>query len=139
MIVLPHYKKGAAAELLDISPAEAVAELLESCLSFAKHEDAAVQRLCTLVEKLPVYRLVFQKADDAAALLIKRFGSAPEPDISPNSTDGARSQMSQDVTVGVTLVGGVSYQTVLPANSQNSPRSSRRACNTLQFSGGSAR
>ncbi len=118
MIVLPHYKKGAAAELLDISPAEAVAELLESCLSFAKHEDAAVQRLCTLVEKLPVYRLVFQKADDAAALLIKRFGSAPEPDISPNSTDGARSQMSQDVTVGVTLVGGVSYQTVLPADSQ---------------------
>ncbi len=82
MIVLPHYRRDAPTEFFDISPAEAVGELLESCLSFTKNEDAAIERLCALVETFPVQRLVFDKAAEAAELLIDQLGMAPEPAIS---------------------------------------------------------
>jgi hypothetical protein len=83
MIVLPYYRRNAAAEFFDISPAEAVGEMLESCLSLTKNEDAAVKRLCALVEALPVHRLVFDKAEEAAELLIDRLGPLREPAAAP--------------------------------------------------------
>ena len=128
MIVLPFYRKGAEAAFVDISPAEAVGELLESCLSFTANEDASVQRLCVLVETFPVQRLVFDKATEAADLLIERLGLSSAPSTSseiaapettaPEATAMADNDTSQDITVDVTLVGGITHRSVLPSNSQ---------------------
>lgn len=73
MIVMPHYEKGAETELQPLRPAEAVGELLENCLSFAKNEDATIRQLCTLVETLPVFRIRFDDFAEATDVLIGAY------------------------------------------------------------------
>ena len=48
----------------------AVAELLESCLSFVEHRETAVQALCDLVQRRPTLRLSYNNSQDAAELVI---------------------------------------------------------------------
>lgn len=69
-IVLPHFQAGATASLAPLSPAQALGELLENCLSFVNNDDASIQALCKMVENLPVHRLTFGDASDVAKLLI---------------------------------------------------------------------
>ena len=73
-LVLPHYRRDATAELLPVSPGEAVGELLENCLSLPHNEDETIRSLCAVVERLPVFRLVFGDAPEAARLIAERLG-----------------------------------------------------------------
>lgn len=70
MVVFPHYARSAPATLTPVPPAQAVGQLLENCLSFAKNEDETIYRLCAIVEALPVFGLRFGDAAEAAELLI---------------------------------------------------------------------
>lgn len=123
MIVFPHYSDGASATLTPISPGQAVGELLEHCLSLAKNEDATINRLCRAVETLPVYRLRFANAAEAAELLIDAqeamTGSANETKLSSGSEgDGMNnSDGVANVDVEVALQDGSRYASVLPADS----------------------
>ncbi len=126
MIVFPNYREGAPSELKPLSPGQAVGELLENSLSFTINDDATIQRLCAVVEKLPAYRLTFDDVDDAADLLISSHIPPVQPaPISKQSlmtnkvrekeepmTDGVR-----NVDLEVTLEGGVRHQSVLPSDS----------------------
>lgn len=117
MVVLPHFRRDASAELVDISPGEAVGELLTNCLSFTKNEDATVQHLCAMVEDLPVQRLVFGDADEAAQLLIDHVSPRPMAAVPADPPHAARPSQP-DIAVEVMLSGGVTHQAVLPADSQ---------------------
>lgn len=70
ILVLPHFSPEAKTELVPHPPGTAVAELLESCLSFVEHREAAVQALCDLVQQRPTLRLSYNNSQDAANLII---------------------------------------------------------------------
>jgi hypothetical protein len=55
--------------LAALSPALAVAELIPTSLDFAVDRDRAVERLCRLIEPLPVARLRFSTGEQALGLL----------------------------------------------------------------------
>jgi hypothetical protein len=69
MIVFPLFVTGALAELTPISPARALAQLIENCLSFVKNEDATIARLGAVVTRTPAYELRFGNVVDATAML----------------------------------------------------------------------
>ncbi len=69
-VVFPHFTPGAKTRIEDIAPAQAVGELLENCLSFQNNTDATIAALCSVVENLRAYRLVFSDAHDAAQTII---------------------------------------------------------------------
>ncbi|MCR9138468.1 MAG: hypothetical protein NXI27_20875 [Alphaproteobacteria bacterium] len=71
MVVFPNFVSNAEASLSPISPAQAVGELLENCLSFPKNDDATIQALCDMVENLPVFSLRFGNIAEAARLVIE--------------------------------------------------------------------
>lgn len=52
-----------------LSPAVAVAALIETSLDYRADPDRAVERLCRLVEQKPVAQLSFSRAQQAARLL----------------------------------------------------------------------
>ena len=70
MIVFPHFLPEAETQLELVSPARAVGELLENCLSFQNNTDATIEALCALVEELPAYQLHFSDAVEAADVLM---------------------------------------------------------------------
>ena len=57
-------------DLAPLSPARAVGEMLENCLSFPKNDDETIQALCSMVETLPAYTLRYGDAAAAARLLM---------------------------------------------------------------------
>jgi len=121
MIVFPQFEKGAPAELSPLSPAQAVAELLENCLSFTKNDDAAIQRLCALVERLPLWRLRFGDAAAAADVLVEAYGGGvadgPDTQIQASEAEMDAPPDIRLVDVEVTLEGGMRYASQLPSDS----------------------
>lgn len=123
MIVFPHYEAGAPPKLAPMSPGQAVGELLENCLSLAKNEDATIKQLCKMVEALPVYRLQFGAAAEAAELLVETQSSLAPPIEEPDrgeQNEANEMDKTEDVAtveVEVTLKGGINYASVLPTNS----------------------
>lgn len=73
MVVFPNFVSNAEASLSPISPAQAIGELLENCLSFPKNDDASIQALCDMVADLPLYNLRFGDVTEAADLLIETY------------------------------------------------------------------
>ena len=123
MIVFPYYSTRATTQLTPILPGQAVGELLENCLSLAKNENATINRLCAMVEALPVYRLRFSDAAEAAELLIDAQASMllpirtgyPGEEGKERNLD--RTEAVASINVDVTLKGGLHYSSVLPVNS----------------------
>lgn len=76
MIIFPHFTPEAETRLERVSPARAVGELLENCLSFQNNTDATIEALCALVEVLPTSRLQFSDPATAADALIDLQKSA---------------------------------------------------------------
>jgi len=70
-IVFPHFLPEAETQFVTMSPAQAVGELLENCLSFQNNTDATIETLCALVENLPAYRLHFSDACEAAEMIVR--------------------------------------------------------------------
>lgn len=70
-IVFPHCRDRDGIELSPVSPGQAVARLLENCLSFVKNDDRTVGELCARAAELPAYELHFADPGQAAELLIK--------------------------------------------------------------------
>ncbi|WP_421853072.1 hypothetical protein [Oricola sp.] len=77
-IVFPHFSPEAETQLVAMSPAQAVGELLENCLSFQNNTDATVEALCALVENLPAYRLLFSDAAEAGDTIVRLQASLQE-------------------------------------------------------------
>ncbi len=68
--------------IVPISPAGAVAALIETSLDYRADPDRAVERLCRLVERTPVAHLSFSRATQAARLL-SRWADAPNQAVAP--------------------------------------------------------
>jgi len=77
-IVFPHFLPEAETQFETMSPAQAVGELLENCLSFQNNTDATIQTLCALVENLPAYRLYFSDAGEATEMIMRLQASLQE-------------------------------------------------------------
>lgn len=83
-IVFPHFTPGADTRFEALPPAQAVGELIENCLSFQDNTDVTVAALCSVVENLQAYRLVFSDPQDAAAVIVGLQDAAPaEPCLRP--------------------------------------------------------
>ena len=72
-LVFPTYNLLAPTELLPYSPATAALELLQSCLNFANHRQAAVRYLCELLKGLPAFRLSFNDGNLASELIVEAY------------------------------------------------------------------
>jgi len=72
-IVFPRFTPDQEAVITELSPAEALMELADHCLSFRTHGRGALQKLSLLLEGKPIYRLLFEDADKAADLVEKQL------------------------------------------------------------------
>ena len=70
-IIFPHFTPGAKTSFETVPPAQAVAELLENCLSFVDNTDVTIAALCDLVANLPTYRLLFSDPQDATMSIMR--------------------------------------------------------------------
>ncbi len=70
LIAFPWFVAGSRAELAPVSPGHMVGKLLENSLSFPANEDATIQKMCDAVASLPAYDLFYDRADEAADLLV---------------------------------------------------------------------
>jgi hypothetical protein len=68
-VVLPVYGHRCRTELLPCSPATAALELLQSCLNFPRHREAAVRYVCDLVKTLPAFHLKYSDGKRGADLI----------------------------------------------------------------------
>jgi hypothetical protein len=68
-LVFPTYSLHSPTEILPYSPATAALELLENCLNFVHHKQAAVHYVCELVKHLPTFRLSYSSGNLAAELI----------------------------------------------------------------------
>ena len=101
-IVLPRFDRHVEPGLAPYSPALAVGELLESCLSAARDQDSAIPALCELVERAPAYRLIYVDAKAAA----ERIEMAMAGDTSNGQSDG------EAVADGSGDIGGIAQPQV---------------------------
>ena len=74
-MVFPVYRRGCHTELLPCSPATAALELLQNCLNFPSHREAAVRYICDLVRKVPAFRLSYSDGSLAAELIAQAHES----------------------------------------------------------------
>jgi hypothetical protein len=74
-IVFPVYRRGCHTQLLPCSPATAALELLQNCLNFPSHREAAVRYVCDLVRKVPAFRLSYSDGRLAAKLIAQAHES----------------------------------------------------------------
>jgi hypothetical protein len=78
-VVFPLCRDDDGTELSPVSPGQAVARLLENCLSFVKNDDSTIASLCARLAELPAYQLRFDNPRKAAGLLIEAQGRARGP------------------------------------------------------------
>ena len=76
LIVFPYFEPHVEPTLIPNSPAPAVGELLENCLSFPKNNDETIQKLCNRVESLPVCSLRYGNIQEGAQALTNLFDDA---------------------------------------------------------------
>ncbi len=70
-VILPSYGFSSSTDLSPCSPASAAVELLQNCLNFISHREAAVRYVCSLMERIPAFRLSFNNPDLAADLILQ--------------------------------------------------------------------
>ncbi|NEQ66799.1 MAG: hypothetical protein F6K21_15095 [Symploca sp. SIO2D2] len=68
-LIFPTYIPQSPTQLLPLSPAFAALELLQNCLNFVHHKQAAVRYVCDLVRRIPTYRLSYSNGRCAAMLI----------------------------------------------------------------------
>lgn len=72
-IVFPEYLHGAPAKLSQLTQGSAALEILRNARNFVDHKGAAVERAAKIARDLPVYRLEYGVAAEAALLLDSRI------------------------------------------------------------------
>lgn len=72
-LIFPQYVPDAQNRLTAHTPAAAAADLLQNCLSFVEHRETALRTLCDLVQRIPIFRLVFADSQRAAELVREAF------------------------------------------------------------------
>jgi hypothetical protein len=82
-VVFPVYRCGCRTELLPCSPATAALELLQNCLNFPNHREAAVRYICDLLRKVPAFRLPYSDGTVAAELIAQAQESCQQVRSSP--------------------------------------------------------
>jgi hypothetical protein len=87
--VFPIYRCGCHTELLPCSPATAALELLQNCLNFPIHREAAVRYICDLVRKVPAFRLCYSDGRLAAELIAKAHESCQQAKSSQQHRDAS--------------------------------------------------
>ena len=88
-VVFPVYRRGCHTELLPCSPATAALELLQNCLNFPSHREAAVRYVCDLVRKVPAFRLSYSDGRLAAELIAEAHESWQQVKSFPQHPDAA--------------------------------------------------
>jgi hypothetical protein len=88
-VVFPVYRRGCHTELLPCSPATAALELLQNCLNFPSHREAAVRYVCDLVRKVPAFRLSYSDGRLAAELIAQAHESWQQVKSSQQHHDAA--------------------------------------------------
>jgi hypothetical protein len=88
-VVFPVYRRGCPTELLPCSPATAALELLQNCMNFPSHREAAVRYLCDLVRKVPAFRLSYSDGRLAAQLIAQAHESWQQVKSSQQHRDAA--------------------------------------------------
>ena len=88
-VVFPVYRRGCHTELLPCSPATAALELLQNCVNFPSHREAAVRYLCDLVTKVPAFRLSYSDGRLAAELIAQAQESCQQVRGSQQQRDAA--------------------------------------------------
>ena len=88
-MVFPVYRRGCHTELLPCSPATAALELLQNCLNFPSHREAAVRYVCDLVRKVPAFRLSYSDGRLAAELIAQAHESWQQVKSSQQHHDAA--------------------------------------------------
>jgi hypothetical protein len=88
-VVFPVYRRECHTELLPCSPGTAALELLQNCLNFPSHREAAVQYVCDLVRKVPAFRLSYSDGRLAAELIAQAHESGPQVKSSQQHHDAA--------------------------------------------------
>lgn len=68
-LVFPTYSPHSPTKILPYSPAIAALELLENCLNFVHHKQAAVRYVCELVKHLPTFQMSYSSGNLAAELI----------------------------------------------------------------------
>ena len=89
MVVFPVYRRGCRTELLPCSPATAAMDLLQNCLNFPSHREAAVRYVCHLVKKVPAFRLSYSDGRVAAELIAQAQESCQQLRSSQEHDDAA--------------------------------------------------
>ena len=88
-IVFPVYRHGCHTELLPCSPATAALEVLQNCLNFPNHREAAVRYACDLVREVPAFRLSYSDGRLAAELIAQAHESSQQVKSSQQHRDAA--------------------------------------------------
>ena len=88
-VVFPVYRRGCHTELLPCSPATAALELLQNCLNFPSHREAAMRYVCDLVRKVPAFRLSYSDGRLAAELIAQAHESRQQVKSSHQDHDAA--------------------------------------------------
>jgi hypothetical protein len=100
-VVFPVYRRGCHTELLPCSPATAALELLQNCLNFPSHREAAVRYVCDLVRKVPAYRLSYSDGRLAAELIAQAQESCPQVRSSQQDHDAADAVLTSQSGAGL--------------------------------------
>lgn len=68
-VVFPSYRRGTKASIYRLSQGEGALEFIRNCTNFADLKDLGVTFAATLCESVPVYRLAFDRGQEAVSLL----------------------------------------------------------------------
>jgi hypothetical protein len=100
-VVFPVYRRGCHTELLPCSPATAALELLQNCLNFPSHREAAVRYICDLVRKVPAFRLSYSDGRLAAELIAQAHESCQQVKSSQQHHDAANAVLTSRSGAGL--------------------------------------
>jgi hypothetical protein len=101
MVVFPVYRRGCHNELLPCSPATAALELLQNCLNFPSHREAAVGYVCELVRTVPAFRLSYSDGRLAAELIAQAQESCQQVRGSQQQRDAADAVLTSQSGTGL--------------------------------------
>ena len=100
-MVFPVYRRGCHTELLPCSPATAALEVLQNCLNFPNHREAAVRYVCDLVRKVPAFRLSYSDGRLAAELIAQAHESWQQVKSSQQHHDAADAVLASQLGAGL--------------------------------------
>lgn len=68
-VVFPSYRRGVKASIYRLSQGEGALEVIRNCTNFADLKDLGVTFATTLCVSVPIYRLMFERGQEAVSLL----------------------------------------------------------------------